>query len=159
MQSSKRHNAASRHAPSTAMRVGAAFLMLISLCQTPSYANSQTREELIRRVVEELKAARVHIQSLEAQAKVDAAALAAARDAIATATELTEIQKARLDVAEQKAKLTEEALALARGEAERLQAELIRVRAERDSARRQRNWLAAITGILVLVGVAAASKD
>ena len=124
-----------------------------------SYASSQSREELVRRVVEELKAARVHIQSLEAQAKVDAAALAAARAAIASAAELTEIQKQRLEIAEQKAKLTEEQLALARAEADRLQAELERVRGERDSARRQRNWLAAIAGVLVLVGVAAAARD
>lgn len=159
MQLNKRRNVASRHAPSTAMRVGAAFLTLLSLCPMTSYASSQSREELVRRVVEELKAARLHIQSLEAQAKVDAAALAAARDAITTATELTDIQKQRLEVAEARAKLTDEALTLARAEAQRLQEELIRVRAERDSARRQRNWLAAITGILVIVGVAAASRD
>lgn len=159
MQLNKQPSGPSRRAPSIGMRVGVAFLTLLSLCPTTSYATSQTREELVRRVVEELKAARLHIQSLEAQAKVDAAALAAARDAIATATELSDILKARLDVAEQKAKLTEEALDLARKEADRLQAELVRVREERDSARRQRNWLAVITGVLVLVGVAAASRD
>lgn len=134
------------------------MLLLPTLSSTALSAPRQTdREAKIRAVLERYEAAKVYIGELEAREKTQAAALQAAREAVDACGELTRVQAERLKLAEDALALTKQQATDARAEAERLQTELVRVREERDDARRSR-WTVGAVALLVgaLIGFAAA---
>jgi polyhydroxyalkanoate synthesis regulator phasin len=134
--------------------------LLLTLTPSVGYArstrSSQSVSELCAKCAVEVEAARAYIADLEKRSSTAREQLAAAERYRATSEEMARLQDARIAALKDQIAALERAAELRAEQVKILEADLTRVRGERDSARRSRWTFAAVALALgVALGVAA----